>query len=161
MSSTLCPFLFLSLRLPFHPLRYSLPLPSVSVARAIASVVWQCVHSQQPKWSTRVTETLTWASECRCDFGECFSAAEARRSKKAYLNFQLPVEDCDSRHQNTQSKAVIYWMRCASPFAWRCIRIYDSPPFCFQEHGHANELNMLSRNRSFSESLTLFMITPF
>lgn len=72
MSSTLCPFLFLSLRLPFHPLRYSLLLPSVSVAPAIASVVWQCVHSQQPKWSTRVTEALTWTSECRCDFSECF-----------------------------------------------------------------------------------------
>lgn len=87
MSSTLCPFLFLSLRLSFHPLRYSLPLPSVSVALAVASVVWQCLHSQQSKWSTRVTETLTCAAECRRDFSKCFSAAEARRRKRHIWTF--------------------------------------------------------------------------
>lgn len=64
-----------------------------------------------PQIKCAVTETLTQATEYLCDFSESISVSGAWRSKRHISELSAAgvwVEDCDSQHQNSKSKAVIY-----------------------------------------------------
>lgn len=108
-----------------------------------------------------VTGTLTQATECLCDFSASISVSRARRSKRHIWTFSGWWRIVTVIIKTVKVK--LWFIECAACVCFHVcqwyIRIWLFS--CFQEHGHANELNMLSRNRSFSESLTLFMITPF
>ena len=64
-----------------------------------------------PQIKCAVTETLTQATEYLCDFSWSVSVSRARKSKRHISELSAAgvwVEDCDSQHQNSKSKAVIY-----------------------------------------------------
>lgn len=64
-----------------------------------------------PQIKCVVTETLTQATEYLCDLSESISVSRALKSKRHISELSTAgvwVEDCDSQHQNSKSKAVIY-----------------------------------------------------